>query len=83
MLNKTHCSMDLRQLIRQQRDRIQDNVEAVKGRELSPVEEARFEVGIRLLTDLVQQLEEMAGCWDKDHPAYRVTERALEEESDG
>jgi hypothetical protein len=79
MLTKNHCAMDLRQLIRQQRDRIRANADAVKGRELTPVEEARFEVGTLLLMDLVQQLEEMVGCWDKDHPAYRVTEQALEE----
>ena len=76
-----HCTMDLRQLIRQQRDRLQDNVDSVKGCELTPVQEARFEVGTLLLMDLIQKLEELAGCWDSGDPAYRVTEQALEKES--
>jgi len=76
-----HCTMDLRELIRMIEERKQRNIDAVRemDRELTPVENARFEVGVGLMMDLLVDLRQMADGWDQGLPNYRITEKALEE----
>jgi hypothetical protein len=71
--------MDLREMIRLLEERQQRNIAAVRemDRDLTPTEEARFEVGFGLLADLVNDLCNMANGWEDAQPNYRVTERAL------
>lgn len=75
-----HCATDLREMIRLLEERQQRNIDAVRGmdRELTPVENARFEVGFGLLSDLLRDLRQMADGWEQGQPNYRVTEKALE-----
>jgi hypothetical protein len=76
-----HCTMDLREMIRLLEERQQRNIDAVRemGRELTPVENARFEVGFGLLSDLLIDLRQMADGWDNGLPNYRITEKELDE----
>ncbi|MBM4372155.1 MAG: hypothetical protein FJ098_10905 [Deltaproteobacteria bacterium] len=81
-MDRSHCLLDLQQQIRALRDRHKRNVEAVRklGADLTPVENARFEVGTLLCLDLLHDLEEMTSCWHRDFPAYRATEEKILEE---
>ena len=77
-MNSADYLMDLRALLRALRERQDRNVTAIRAidRELTPIEEARFDVGWRLLRDVIMDIEEMESAWTQDVPAYRVTENA-------
>jgi hypothetical protein len=78
-----HCVMDLEDMIKSMQDRLQRNVDDVKkmGRELTEVEDARFEVGSLLLMDIVDDLQGVVAAWKDNAPARRVTEEAIEKGS--
>lgn len=78
-LGVDHCLLDLGELIQSLYDRRARNIEAVRalGRDLTPAEDARFEVGFGLATDMIRDLEAMQRAWSDGCGAYRVTERAL------
>jgi len=77
-----HCVMDIEDIVRGMRERIQHNVDDVRkmDRDLTPVEDARFEVGTLLLKDVVDDLEQVIAAWKDNAPARRVTEIAIKEE---
>lgn len=75
-----HCVMDVREMLRLLTERRRKNVDEVRGKELTPVQEARFEVGTLLLMDLERDLRKMANAWEDGYPAYRVTEEDLEKD---
>ena len=70
-------------MIRLLEERQQRNIESVRAmdRDLTPEEEARFDVGVRLLMDLLRDLHSMADGWEQDLPHYRVTEKELAAEA--
>lgn len=74
-----HCVMDLEDIVRGMHERIQRNVDDVRemGRDLTPVEDARFEVGTLLLKDVVDDLEQVIAAWKDNAPARRVTQVAI------
>lgn len=81
-LEVQHCIMDMAELTNGIRDRLQRNIDEIKAstRKLTPVEEARFEVGYGLLKDLLIDLDNIKKSWEGGHGAYRITEKILDHE---
>lgn len=81
-VNTEHCICDVEQFIAGLEERIAENMRSVAdmGRELTPVEEARFKVGLGMARDLVWDLRTMVLEWREGRPAYRVTEERMAEE---
>lgn len=84
-MNTEHCICDVEQLIAGLEERLAENMRSVAdmGRELTPVEEARFKVGLGMTRDFVRDLRTMAREWREGRPAYRVTEGRMAEEASG
>jgi len=84
-MNRKHCQMDLAEVIRGLVERQHAALAEVRemGRELTPVEEARFSVGVRMIMDLLIDLRELERSWESDQAAYRVTELAMENDTTG
>jgi len=80
-MKQDHFLSDLDEMIAGLQARRQRNVEAVKAmtRELTPAEDARFEVGWGMLTDQINDLQKMRDGWAEGHPMYRKTEKMLED----
>ena len=74
-----HCISDLDEMISGLEQRAQRNIDAVKEleRELTPEEDARFEVGWGFIRDQLDDLRKMRECWSRDEGFYRKTEQAL------
>lgn len=74
-----HYISDVRAIIKSMQDRIDRNVEDVRGMEhgMTPVQEARFDVGTRMLMDLIRDLLSVIECWKDGKAAYRVTEKMM------
>ena len=75
------CLVDLDTLIAQLQERYRNNLDEARSiPELSPVQEARFEVGMLLLRDLMHDLHVMRDQWAQGGAAYRVTEQQMAKE---
>jgi hypothetical protein len=81
MMEKAHYLSDLDEMIASLVARDQRNIEAVRElkRELTPVENARFEVGWGFIRDQLMDLRKMREWWAKDQPMYRKTEKMLKD----
>jgi len=79
-MEQKHFIADIDEMIAGLEARRQRNIEAVKamGRELTPAEDARFEVGWGMLTDMITDLTKLRDGWRDGHPMYRKTEKMLE-----
>lgn len=78
-MNTEHCICDVEQFIAGLEERIAENMRSVAdmGRELTPVEEARFKVGLGMTRDLVRDLRTLVKQWASGHAAYRLTEERM------
>lgn len=76
-----HYLSDLDEMIAGLVAREQRNIEAVRelDRELTPEENARFEVGWGFIRDQLTDLRTMRDWWAKGQPMYRKTEQMLED----
>lgn len=78
-LKVSHCVADLDAFTQGVRERLERNLAFVRESKepLTAVEEARFEVGFGLLTDMLKDLEGMLEQWRKGGAAYRTSEDEL------
>jgi len=76
-----HHIADLDEMIKGLEERQQLNIATIKemGRELTKIENTRFEVGWGMLRDQLLDLRKMRDAWSKGYPMYRKTEKMMEE----
>lgn len=78
-MDSKHFISDLKQLIRQKRE---DRVELIKqiraiGVAITPEQESLSTLRYNMLGNLILDLQTMVTAWEKDFPAFRVTEEMI------
>ena len=82
-MKKKHFIADIGEMAALLEARLQRNLDAVRSmdRDLTPVENARFETGWGALRDQITSLREMQEAWERGHPVYRKVEKMIEDEN--